>query len=290
MIRSMTGFGKAEKILTDKKIHIEVRSLNSKQFDLNLKIPPELRPIENQLRQQSSNIAIRGKTEVLIAIQGQAEKAVQKIDLSAAKAYSLQLKKLADELNVPLPDDIYSLLLKMPGIFSSDENELSEQLYTTIIETLAEALQNFDQYRIQEGSALKEDMVLHLEQITNSLAQIEPLEKTRKETVIQRISKGLQEVSGKDAVDPNRFEQEMIYYLERLDITEEKVRLSAHCRYFMETIGEDQAGRKLSFITQEMGREINTIGSKANDASIQRLVVKMKDELEKIKEQLFNIL
>ncbi len=290
MIRSMTGFGKAEKILTDKKIHIEVRSLNSKQFDLNLKIPPELRPIENQLRQQSSNIAIRGKTEVLIAIQGQAEKAVQKIDLSAAKAYSLQLKKLADELNVPLPDDIYSLLLKMPGIFSSDENELSEQLYTTIIETLAEALQNFDQYRIQEGSALKEDMVLHLEQITNSLAQIEPLEKTRKETVIQRISKGLQEVSGKDAVDPNRFEQEMIYYLERLDITEEKVRLSAHCRYFMETIGEEQAGRKLSFITQEMGREINTIGSKANDASIQRLVVKMKDELEKIKEQLFNIL
>lgn len=290
MIRSMTGFGKAEKILTDKKIHIEIRSLNSKQFDLNLKIPSELRPIENQIRQQSSNIAIRGKTEVLIAIQGQAEKAVQQIDLAAAKAYSVQLQKLADELNVPLPDDIYSLLLKMPGIFSSDENELSEQLYATILETLAEALQNFDQYRIQEGSALKEDMVLHVEQITKSLAQIEPLEKTRKETVIQRISKGLQEVFGKDAVDPNRFEQEMIYYLERLDITEEKVRLSAHCRYFMETIGEEQAGRKLSFITQEMGREINTIGSKANDASIQRLVVKMKDELEKIKEQLFNIL
>lgn len=290
MIRSMTGFGKAEKTLTDKKIHIEVRSLNSKQFDLNLKIPAELRPIENQIRQQSSSIAIRGKTEVLIAIQGQAEKAVQQIDIGAAKAYSVQLQKLANELDVPLPEDIYSLLLKMPGIFTSNENELSGELYAIILETLAEALQNFDQYRIQEGSALMADMVQRLQQITNSLAQIEPLEETRKEALIQRISKGLQELSGKDAVDPNRFEQEMIYYLERLDITEEKVRLSAHCRYFMETIGDEQAGRKLSFITQEMGREINTIGSKANDASIQRLVVNMKDELEKIKEQLFNIL
>jgi len=290
MIRSMTGFGKAEKTLTDKKIHIEVRSLNSKQLDLNLKIPPELRPIENQIRQQSSSIAIRGKTEVSIAIQGQAEKTIQKIDIGAVKAYHDQLQKLAEVMQVPLPDDIYNLLIKLPGILSTEENELSEALYTLILETLAEALQSFDQYRIMEGSALKKDMVQHLEQIINSLSQIEPLENTRKEAVLQRINKGLEEVSGKEAVDPNRFEQEMIYYLERLDINEEKVRLAAHCHYFMETIDEEQSGRKLSFITQEMGREINTIGSKANDASIQRLVVKMKDELEKIKEQLFNIL
>ncbi len=290
MIRSMTGFGKAEKTLTDKKIHIEVRSLNSKQLDLNLKIPPELRPIENQIRQQSSNIALRGKTEVLISIQGQVEKAIQKIDIGAAKAYHYQLQKLAETLNVPLPDDIYSLLIRMPGMLTTDENELSEQLHAIILETLAAALHDFDEYRIQEGNALKEDLLQHLEQITNSLSQIEPLEEIRKEAVIQRINKGLEEVSGREAIDPNRFEQEMIYYLERLDITEEKVRLAAHCSYFMETIGEEQAGRKLSFITQEMGREINTIGSKANDASIQRLVVKMKDELEKIKEQLFNIL
>lgn len=290
MIRSMTGFGKAEKTLFDNKILIEVKSLNSKQLDLSLKIPPDLRPVENHIRQQSTNIVLRGKAEVLISIQGKTEKAAQKIDIGAVKAYHDQFQTLAQTLDIPLPVDIFNTLVQLPGIFSADENDLSEQLISHIMETLKEALEGYDKYRIQEGKALKEDLLQHIEQIRISLQHIEPLEEARKEAIKQRIYKGLQEVSGKESLDLNRFEQEMIYYLERLDITEEKVRLSAHCRYFLDTLDEYQAGRKLSFIAQEIGREINTIGSKANEANIQRLVVTMKDELEKIKEQLHNIL
>jgi uncharacterized protein (TIGR00255 family) len=290
MIRSMTGYGKAEQLLNGRKVIIEIKSLNSKQLDLSLRIPAELRALEHSLRQTISNKIIRGKAEVYISIEKASVDSNQLIDPDIAKLHLKHLTELSQQLNTPLPEDVFSLLLKIPGIMTSYEAELMPGDTEVVIKTLHTAIEAFDAFRLQEGKALMHDIENRIRSISQLLEKIEPFEKDRLNTVRQRITKSLQELTQYENIDANRFEQELIYYLERLDITEEKVRLAQHCHYFSETLSDDQPGRKLSFITQEIGREINTIGSKANDASIQRLVVMMKDELEKIKEQLFNII
>lgn len=290
MIRSMTGYGKAEKQLNGRKVVVEIKSLNSKQFDLNLKIPNELRAYEHQLRRKVSEKSIRGKIEVYISIERVLENKHQVIDQYTASAYIKHLSELSEQLEISLPEDVFSLLLRLPDIFVSQEAELKPDETETLLSILELALEEFDAFRLKEGTALMLDIESRINNIMKILKQIEPFESERQTSIKQRITKNLQENFQFENLDTNRFEQELIYYLERLDITEEKVRLAQHCNYFLETIIEEQSGRKLSFITQEIGREINTIGSKANDADIQRLVVNMKDELEKIKEQLFNII
>ncbi len=290
MIRSMTGFGKAESVHNDKKIVVEIRSLNSKQLDLTVKLAANYRQAEQNIRQLASETIVRGKAEIVVIISSTANNAPQLYDTKAIQAYIEQLKLLAGQTGHPLPDNIYSLVFKFPGVFATEEEEVNDELNHAITATLKNALTSFDAYRLREGEALQKDLVLRTKLIDSLISAIEPLEDARKETIKQRILKNLQEISEPNTIDNNRFEQELIYYLERLDLTEEKVRLREHCRYFAEILSEEQSGRKLAFVSQEMGREINTIGSKANDAAIQRFVVMMKDELEKIKEQLFNIL
>jgi uncharacterized protein (TIGR00255 family) len=212
------------------------------------------------------------------------------IDQDIVKAYKEQIETISVALNVAPADDLASILFRMPGIFNIPVENYDEAFVAKVAETLEQALDIVDGFRIQEGQTLKKDLLHRVELILDLLGQVEPYEKSRHEVIKQRITKNLSELTTTGQYDDNRFEQELIYYLEKLDITEEKVRLRQHCNYFNESCDDDQAGKKLGFIAQEMGREINTLGSKANEVNIQKIVVKMKDELEKIKEQVCNIL
>lgn len=292
MIRSMTGYGKLQQQIGTSKITVEIRSLNSKQLDLNLRVPIDLKQLEYDLRNPIAEIIRRGKVDFAISVEGSGLAKVGRIDAEAATAAHKQLQDMAYNLRVGLPDDVVSLLLKYPGVVVNGEAEavVTEELAKSITTTAMEAMSHFDHFRIQEGQALRSDISSRIALILNLLDEVSPFEDQRTELLKSRLMKNLTDVTDHLKFDPNRFEQELIYYLEKLDISEEKVRLRQHCNYFMEAIDEDYAGKKLGFIVQEIGREINTLGSKANDASIQRIVVQMKDELEKIKEQLFNIL
>lgn len=292
MIRSMTGYGKIQQQVGAAKITIEVKSLNSKQLDLNLRLPADLKQLELDLRNKISELVRRGKVDFMVSIEDAEAKKAGRIDLSAAASALDQLKSLAYDLRITLPDDLASLLLKFPGVITNGDGEssVSEDLAVALPPLAIEALQQYDAFRAQEGQALRKDVVGHIQNIVQLLSEVTPFETQRTELLKNRLMKNVAEVSENLKFDPNRFEQELIYYLEKLDVSEEKVRLQQHCNYFMEAIDEDFAGKKLGFIVQEMGREINTLGSKANDASIQRIVVQMKDALEKIKEQLFNVL
>lgn len=292
MIRSMTGYGKAQQQVGATKITVEVKSLNSKQLDLNLRLPADLKQMELELRNRISELVRRGKVDFMVGIEDAEAKKTGRIDLLAAASALDQLKTLAYDLRITLPDDMASLLLKFPGVITNGDGEslVSEALTLALPLLAAEALRNFDAFRAQEGQALRNDIVGHIQNIVQLLSEVTPFEAQRTELLKNRLMKNVAEVSENLKFDPNRFEQELIYYLEKLDVSEEKVRLQQHCNYFMEAVDEDFAGKKLGFIIQEMGREINTLGSKANDASIQRIVVQMKDALEKIKEQLFNVL
>lgn len=292
MIRSMTGYGKAQQQVGATKITVEVKSLNSKQLDLNLRLPADLKQMELELRNRISELVRRGKVDFMVGIEDAEAKKNGRIDLLAAASALDQLKTLAYDLRITLPDDMASLLLKFPGVITNGDGEslVSEALTLALPLLAAEALRNFDAFRAQEGQALRNDIVGHIQNIVQLLSEVTPFEAQRTELLKNRLMKNVAEVSENLKFDPNRFEQELIYYLEKLDVSEEKVRLQQHCNYFMEAVDEDFAGKKLGFIVQEMGREINTLGSKANDASIQRIVVQMKDALEKIKEQLFNVL
>lgn len=289
MIRSMTGFGRAETSWGKRKVAIEIKALNSKQLDLVLRLPNEFKAVEFDLRNLLAERLQRGKIDLTITVESNGVNG-QMIQPEAAREAWKQLEQLSFELGKPLPQDVYSLLIRFPGFFASSEPEALDAFVEPLRDALAEAIMALDSFRIREGQMLKSDLISHVEQIVSFLNQTEPFESQRIEQVKLRLSKNLAEFVDHHKFDQNRFEQELIYYLEKLDITEEKVRLRQHCTYFIETIDEDFAGKKLAFIAQEMGREINTMGSKANDASIQRLVVQMKDELEKIKEQLFNVL
>ena len=286
----MTGYGKAEQIYQTKRIVVEVKTLNSKQLDLSLKMPQELRPQELDYRNEIANILQRGKIDVSISVTDTNVEQNTHIEKEVIASYLKQIKEISEEYNIPASADLAMLLFKMPGIFVTPEQEYDETFIEKVKETLVEALRMTDDFRRQEGEILKIDLMKRKNLILEYLGEVVPFENNRHENIKNKLIKNLTELTQSGKYDENRFEQELIFYLEKLDITEEKVRLEKHCSYFDETIDEEGAGKKLGFISQEMGREINTLGSKANDADIQRLVVKMKDELEKIKEQLFNIL
>ena len=290
MIKSMTGYGKAEQIYLTKRIVVEIKTLNSKQLDLSLKLPQELRPQELDYRNEIANILQRGKIDVSISVTDTNVEQNTHIEKEVIASYLKQIKEISEEYNIPASADLAMLLFKMPGIFVTPEQEYDENFIEKVKETLVEALRITDEFRRQEGETLKIDLLKRKNLILEYLGEVTPFETNRHDNIKNKLIKNLTELTQSGKYDENRFEQELIFYLEKLDITEEKVRLEKHCSYFDETIDEEGAGKKLGFISQEMGREINTLGSKANDADIQRLVVKMKDELEKIKEQLFNIL
>ena len=290
MIRSMTGYGIAENTHLSKKITVEIKTLNSKQLDLILKLPNELRFAELELRNRIGAKLLRGKIDAVISITDTALDQANLINEDVVAAYLHQIEAISEKHGIPASPDLAGLVFRMPGIFNVQEQSYDEAFLAQIQATLDQAVEMVDAFRIQEGQTLKKDLLHRVDLILDLLGQVEPLEKGRHETIKQRLLKNLSELVAKGQFEENRFEAELIYYLEKLDITEEKVRLRQHCNYFVESCDEDQAGKKLGFISQEMGREINTLGSKANEANIQRIVVMMKDELEKIKEQLCNIL
>ena len=286
----MTGYGKAEQIYLTKRIVVEVKTLNSKQLDLSVKLPQEIRSQELEYRNMVATTLQRGKVDVMISITDTNVEQNTHIEKEVIASYLKQVKEISEEYNIPQSSDLAMLLFKMPGIFVTPEQQYDETFFEKIKETLQAALDMTDSFRRQEGEILKQDLMKRKNLIMQYLNEVVPFEVNRHENIKNKLIKNLTELTQSGKYDENRFEQELIFYLEKLDITEEKVRLEKHCSYFDETIDEEGAGKKLGFISQEMGREINTLGSKANDADIQRLVVKMKDELEKIKEQLFNIL
>lgn len=290
----MTGYGKAVLDIPGRKLTIEIKTLNSKQLDLNLKIPGYFREKEWEVRGMLTQRFERGKIDFTIVTEVTGEMLSYSINHPLARKYHEELKGLAHELDAGSPADILSLILKMPDVMQTSRDEMSDHDWASITAAIDESINQTDKFRINEGKALENDMMNRVHEILQLLAEIEPYEKNRINDLRERLQRDFSKYSGDftgSAPDQNRFEQELIYYFEKLDITEEKVRLQKHCQYFLETLQEPVSqGKKLGFVTQEMGREINTIGSKASDAEIQRIVVQMKDELEKIKEQLGNIL
>jgi len=291
MIRSMTGYGKAEALLPDKKLTIEVRALNSKQLDTNTRLPSLYKEKELEIRQLIASTLERGKVECSFFYELSAETSSGTINEVVVKAYYEQLSKLSDELGLEASSELLSIAMRMPDTIHNDRAELEEEEWNLVKESLQQALGQVNGFRLQEGESLDKDLRERIVSITASLAEIEELEGDRIARIRERIGNNLAEYIGKEGKDENRFEQELIFYMEKLDISEEKVRLKNHLSYFLETMeNEGPVGKKLGFISQELGREINTLGSKANDVEIQRLVVEMKDELERIKEQILNIL
>ncbi len=285
----MTGFGKATLELNDKKIHVEIRSLNSKNADISLRLSSGLRNYELELRNDLSRQLERGKIDLSIYIESNKAETPVEINTELAKAYHEQLKHLAAELNEPLDKSI-AQILKFPDVLKSEKKETDENEWQQIKICIKNAIEQLNNFREVEGLSLKKDFEERLSKIESCLEEIKALDQLRIKNVKARIKNNIEEVIGTSKMDENRFEQELIYYIEKLDINEEKVRLKTHLDYFKETCEENSPGRKLNFISQEIGREINTIGSKANDAQMQKLVVVMKDELEKIKEQANNVL
>ena len=286
----MTGFGKSEISLPTKKISVEVRSLNSKQLDLTVKLPGIYRPFEFDIRSIASAAIVRGKADVTITVENTAANSSASINKEIFREYIRQINEALTYTEIKADyDAIVPVAIRMPDVVSTQVENVSEQEQEALIQAVKEALQRFTEFREQEGATLIADLLTRVDKIEDYKLQVEPYEKSRCETIKNRIRENLAQL--KVDVDSNRLEQEMIFYIEKLDITEEKVRLTNHCRYFREVAAEEEAaGRKLGFIAQEMGREINTLGSKANESNMQILVVKMKDELEKIKEQVLNIL
>lgn len=291
MIRSMTGFGRASCQLNEKNINIEVRSINSKSLDFLLKTPPIFRDKEQAIRNIAGQILVRGKIDIYITLEANGETPELVINKPLFAKYYNELKELASTLNAPLPDDIFSAITRLPDVLKQELQQTDEALWHIIEPALRQAFLQVDDFRRSEGAHLSTDIIGRMAEIRRLLSNITLFESQRIETIKTRLFKNLNELKETVPADPNRFEQELIYYLEKLDITEEKVRLAKHIDYFSDTLNtDDLPGKKLGFIAQEIGREINTIGSKANDADIQKIVVQMKDELEKIKEQLLNIL
>ncbi|MEN9443277.1 MAG: hypothetical protein RIS47_167 [Bacteroidota bacterium] len=291
MIKSMTGFGKAKVSYLDKTIHIEIKSLNSKQLDANLRIPSVYREKELELRNLLNFKLIRGKVDIQIYFEAESDKKVQ-ISSNVVKQYYAQMLAISQDLGIIVSaDDLFPTILQMPEVLESARQEVSETEWDTLFEGFGVAMGLVDEFRIQEGAALEADLLSRISLIQDYASQVVSFEPDREVSVRERLLGSLKKLGQDTVADNERFEQELIYYLEKYDITEEKVRLANHCKYFLETLEQETIqGKKLGFITQEIGREINTMGSKANNTDIQRLVVQMKDELEKMKEQLLNIL
>jgi uncharacterized protein (TIGR00255 family) len=289
MLRSMTGFGKAEAIIGQKKFTAEVRSLNSKQLDFNLRMPGVYRDKEMDLRSWLSERILRGKADVLIYYESlEPEKRVS-INLPLLESYYADLRQFADRSGIP-SGDYLNALMRIPDVLKPENQEPDEQEWKQIEALVKDAYTRFNQYRCAEGSKLSADFSQRIALIRNLRNDlVEPI-RLRRERMREKLNSSLLELVPPDKVDANRFEQEVIYYLERLDVSEELQRLLTNCEHFEEELQGDGQGKKLGFISQEIGREINTIGSKANDSDMQRIVVHMKDELEKIKEQINNVL
>ncbi|WP_073344483.1 YicC/YloC family endoribonuclease [Bacteroides congonensis] len=293
MIQSMTGYGKATAELPDKKINVEIKSLNSKAMDLSTRIAPAYREKEIEIRNEISKVLERGKVDFSLWIEKKEGADAIPVNKAILENYYLQLDSICNELGIPRPEpgDWLQVLLRMPDVMSKTEiQELSEEEWNTVHATVLEAVGHLVDFRKQEGAALEKKFREKIANINSLLEKITPYEKERVEKVKERITDALEKTLSVD-YDKNRLEQELIYYIEKLDVNEEKQRLGNHLKYFISTMesGSGQ-GKKLGFIAQEMGREINTLGSKSNHAEMQKIVVQMKDELEQIKEQVLNVM
>ncbi|MBP7180608.1 MAG: hypothetical protein PWQ53_913 [Bacteroidota bacterium] len=290
MLYSMTGYGKSTAELPNKKISIEIRSLNSKQFDLFTRIPLIYKEKEMALRNDLSRQLERGKIDFSMNVEIISKDVSSKIDHDVVSQYQKEIKNLAVELGVPEPQDWFSILMRLPDVMKQDTEELSETEWEIIQKAIDEAVQGVVNFRQQEGAMLDRVLREKIRNIRNLLDAVDPFEAERVEKVKSRLIDSLTSLEGVE-YDKNRFEQELIYYIEKLDVNEEKTRLAHHLDYFEETMNDRQSqGKKLGFIAQEIGREINTLGSKSNQSEMQRIVVRMKDELEQIKEQVLNVL
>jgi len=290
MIQSMTGFGKAQGNYKHTTYTAEVRSVNSKQLDLNLRLAPALRDLEMTLRKELASELVRGKIDVAIYEEGVSNDRMLSIDQDLFDRYAVMLKEAADRQGLD-HTPLLSQVLKLPEVMRQQVQEKEQEEIDVAIGVLMEAVNRFQEFRSAEGHQLQLDLAERLGNIRRLMTQVEKFEGERIDTVRQRMMDRFAELKDRVTLDENRLEQELMYYIEKFDVTEEKVRLTSHLDYFEQTMGSDgAAGRKLGFIAQEMGREINTLGSKANHAEIQRIVVQMKDELEKIKEQVLNVL
>jgi uncharacterized protein (TIGR00255 family) len=291
MIKSMTGFGKADCVCQNQKLTVEIKSLNSKYFDLNLRIPNGFREKEPDIRSILLSRLQRGKIDFSISIDDKADISSYTINKALVMKYFGEFKALSETIQARDFNEYLPVIMRLPDVMVSDKKEFKEEEWGQLEDAIVKALDKIEEFRRGEGKSLQKEMESRNARILSLLEQVSPFEEQRLIILKQKIKKDLYDINLKEDVDMNRFEQELIYYLEKLDITEEKVRLAEHCKYFLETLNEKESqGKKLGFITQEMGREINTLGSKAGEANIQKVVVEMKDELEKIKEQLFNIL
>lgn len=294
MIKSMTGYGKVEFEVANAKVTIELKSLNSKMLDLSTRIAPAYREKDIKIRKLIAEQALRGKVEFSLSAESLADERRTCINRPIVKAYLNQLKELSPEAASPDQEGrLLAAALRLPDALKTEtESSSNEEDWTLTRSKINEALQALDDFRSQEGLSLDKDLRQNIDRILQYLKEVEPFEKQRIDQVKQRLNDGLSELEQKGLVDSNRLEQELIFYIERLDINEEKVRLSQHCTYFLETMSSEDTtkGKKLGFIAQEIGREINTLGSKSNESNMQRLVVQMKDALEKIKEQVLNVL
>lgn len=287
----MTGFGRAEITRGETTITVEIKSLNGKQFEVNLKLSPLLRPYEFDIRNQMQQVLQRGTLDTTINIRQNGATRPVMVNTELAKFYYQSITTLANELKLP-QDDMLNVLMKLPEVVTPATEQISEQEWKAVLDVLKQALEELDTHRINEGTMLEADLLLRIENIESFCSKVRELDPQRKDKIRQRLEQLLADYVGKENVDANRMEQELIFYLEKLDISEELIRLENHCRYFKDILKEpDMAkGKKLGFVLQEVGREINTTGSKANDAAIQQWVVLMKDELEKAKEQVLNVL
>ncbi|MEY2647881.1 MAG: hypothetical protein RL282_594 [Bacteroidota bacterium] len=291
MLQSMTGYGRAECTINDKVFVVELRSLNGKQFELLLKIPSLLKPYEFEIRNQLSDQLVRGSVECNVTMKQNGATRPSSVNLELAASYYKQLKSLADQLEAD-DSQLLSSILRLPEVVASSTDQLAPAEWEGFSKALKEAIIMINRHREDEGAVLEQDLLLRIANIEALQKKVIELEPRRKQRIREGIEKLLEEKVGKDQVDRNRFEQELIYYIEKIDLTEEQVRLTNHCHYFKTLLAEQETskGRKLSFLLQEIGREINTTGSKAYDSDIQKSVVEMKDELEKAKEQVLNAL
>lgn len=290
MLKSMTGYGKAECELSQKKVTIEIKSLNSKQMDLNTRISLLFRDKDLEIRRELSDKLIRGKVDFILYTESLGDESATKINAGIVRSYYKQMEEISASLNIPLEKNILQTILTLPEVVKNEREELDEQEWKMILGKIAEAIVSLDQFRIQEGAILKQDLLTNIQSINALLSEVDQYEVERVTRIREKIYDGLKDISI-EQVNENRLEQELIFYLEKMDVNEEKVRLLNHLNYFLETLElNEPIGKKLGFIAQEIGREVNTLGSKANHTEMQKLVIRMKDSLEKIKEQLLNVL
>lgn len=287
----MTGFGKSTINAENKQISIEIRSLNSKQLDLNIRVPSIFREKEIEIKNLISVELIRGKVDVNIQYENTGNTNQTKINEIAFLNYFNQIKSIGQSINIDISEQSFHNILNFPEVIKAENISINEQEWKLVLKAFNEAIKSINNFRYQEGNAIEDDFIKRINTILELNLEIEPFEKQRITKIKDKIKYNLEEIILPKSIDTNRFEQELIYYIEKIDITEEKIRLINHCNYFLETLNtQGEQGKKLGFIAQEIGREINTMGSKANDTDIQHIVIKMKDELEKIKEQALNIL